>query len=819
MACAVDNSDKKIAEILQANNTIKKSISAIIQEYLDLQNRFFDKVGSVIQNLETVQSVANIFLTDEQKTFLKEFKPIEGVQLAICGYNSAGKTTFVHELLACGNFLPTGIGAVSARIIKFSYAPANEACLIKYQSQLDPNEPEEIVELSSHFVGPKSKANTKLLKETIKKHVARPEIDCMSDEFEKWASHLIEIRIPSRFLQYGIDVYDTPGFLGNDPPILAENLLKLVSSVRPSLVYLYDNPVVSDDSRKCFEQLQLALRHHFRGTAIFFLNTKADVLTIRKDADDDDDDDDDENDNLKKNECEDRLLNSERKQRYNLLLTVNEMNSAILGGKHLPIDQYDCFDIFSSQGSTDSMEIKMKTHAINSIVRFAAEHDLRSTKQIISIVLGTIDDFFDFVLITNRRSPTEWTTMYVHTYQWIDEYFATYQSHIDEIANEAKILLPIKFSQHCEDIEKRAIPHCVTTWWERIYASSLSRDSIVANLDLANHHGLPLTIQRDTVLGTGGFFTIYLAIWGSEQNLVVKELKDPIADQDIACLEAHFHRTVTRLQIPHMVPLEYLYETVKDPRQFVIVLRRYPKSLHSHLMTHMQEISIDKALQISLDISRAIALMHSYELVHRDVKAQNILLDANDQVYLADFGTCQHGTENSTFIGSRPFVPELTTGDHQYSYQGSAFDVFCLGILMYVVAPKDVFHQPRTLAETDVNSLDRNRVPDSYSRLILRCINTEPILRPKANEVVEELERIINTIAYSKPCLVCLDAPRTIRCLPCQHKTMCTTCLAAAQQASEEPQCIICRDIFTSVEEDADPNTFIVARTPTTVIQ
>ncbi|CAF4739740.1 unnamed protein product [Rotaria sp. Silwood2] len=114
-----------------------------------------------------------------------------------------------------------------------------------------------------------------------------------------------------------------------------------------------------------------------------------------------------------------------------------------------------------------------------------------------------------------------------------------------------------------------------------------------------------------------------------------------------------------------MVPLEYLYEAAKDPQQFVVVLRRYPKSLHSYLTRHMKELSIDKALQISLDISHAIALMHSYDLVHRDVKAQNILLDMKDQVYLADFGTCQHGTETSTFIGSRPFVPELSTGDQQ----------------------------------------------------------------------------------------------------------------------------------------------------------
>ncbi len=1024
MIRADDNRPQRITEILQSNNAIKKSTSQIVKEYLQFQKQFFDKVGSTFQILETVQSVADIFLTGEQERLLKEFEPLEKVQLAICGYNSVGKTTLVHELLECGSFLPTGIGAVSARIVKFSYAPANEACLIKYQSKSNPNESEEKVDLSSHFISPKGKINTKTLKETIKKYVARPhDMNPMLDEFEKWASHLIEIRIPSPFLQHGIDIYDTPGFLNTDPPILAKNLLELISSKRPSIVYLYDNAVVSDDSRKCFEQLQLALHLHFQGTAIFFLNTKADVLTIRKDAGDDYEGDD-ELHGPKKEEPEDRLLNNEREKRYKLLLNVSEMSSTILGGKHLPVDQCDCFDIFSSQGSTDPMETKIKTHAMNSIIDFAAEHDLRSTKQIINIILGTIDDFFDFVLVTNRRSTTEWKKIYERTIQWYNEYFTEYQSHIDEIVKEAKTRLPTKFSQQCDDIEKRALPHCVTTRWEQIYTYALNGDrlgflssstainyinmvvenevikpvlheitlkiskntkekidrtkkslestknellmaayravmmnsdeygafypsssfnlitkmgillaapallisatlnyglhtymsliskrsrtlvdieiykiewerkaavhkyildlqenlgemsklikenmqkwleknridfiskvdryyslvhqtlkerevayklarefaprfaqfecSLVANLDLAKHHGRPLTIQRDTFLGQGGFFNIFPATWDSEQNFVVKELINPTEDRDIACLEAHFHRTVTRLDIAHMVPLEYLYETVKDPQQFVVVLRRYPQSLHSYLMKHMKEMTIDKAVQISLDISRAIALMHNYELVHRDVKVHNILLDANDQVYLADFGTCQHGTENSTYIGSRPFVPELITGDHEYSYQGSAFDVFCLGVLMYVVAPKDAFHQPRTLAETDVHSLDKTRVPDSYCDLIRRCIKTEPTLRPKADEVVEELGRIVMTIANTKPCLVCLGALRTTRCLPCQHKTMCRTCLDAAQKANQEPQCIICREVFTNFEEDADNNTYISVVRPITANQ
>ncbi|CAF1618137.1 unnamed protein product [Didymodactylos carnosus] len=114
---------------------------------------------------------------------------------------------------------------------------------------------------------------------------------------------------------------------------------------------------------------------------------------------------------------------------------------------------------------------------------------------------------------------------------------------------------------------------------------------LVANVHLAKHHGLPLTIQRGTGLGAGDFFNIYPATWDSEENFIVKELINPIDDRDIAYLEAHFHRTVPRLQIPHMVLLNYLYEILKDPQQVAIVLPRHRKSFHSYLMKAMKKVS------------------------------------------------------------------------------------------------------------------------------------------------------------------------------------------------------------------------------------
>lgn len=173
MACISDAQAAQITKIIGSNNAIKRSTSNTLKEYLELQQRFFTKANPILDKLPTINSIGDIFLTDEQKKLLDEFKPNEKVQLAVCGYNSVGKTTFIHDILGLGNFLPTGIGAVSARIAKFSYAPAQEARLIQRQSEADPDEDEHVVDLAVYFTPTMNKSNLKKLRETVNPYLAR----------------------------------------------------------------------------------------------------------------------------------------------------------------------------------------------------------------------------------------------------------------------------------------------------------------------------------------------------------------------------------------------------------------------------------------------------------------------------------------------------------------------------------------------------------------------------------------------------------------------------------------------------------------------
>lgn len=1002
----------KIKSIIQSNNAIKKATHISVQDFLTVQAEFLEKVNEIHRRLGTVEHVVNIFLSEDKRAILSKYQPLEEVQLAVCGYNNSGKTSFIHELLGLGDFLPAGEGAVTARIVQFSYTSSETACLVQHASVSDRMEIGDRIDLSHCFTGDMTrKTRTKSLRKLIREHLARPEdLDKNSETFTNWAKLFIEIRLPSPVLELGLHVYDTPGFLGSDSPVLRDNLLELVRSVHPTLVYLYDNAAVSDDSRKYYEALKEALHSQLLGVDIFFLNTKADVTVIRKNASNQDDDDDDE-----------RLLEKERLYRYKLLLDVDEMKGDIneaneFGSILLPSEQCQSFDIFSTVCPMDPMEKIMKRQAIDRIVCFAAEHDLRLTKVMINTILTAIDTFFDFVLITNRRSTEEWEKLRQEALQWGGNFFKQYRESAERIAEETNRRLPQRFLDRYDDIKAKVFKDCETRndhWLhymcsdadeyiqngqqhfidmllerdvtkpviqqiiselyeqikqsinkeyfvcyrdknELLYAAyqeilvdinhfgnfthitimnlvvqsavllfmipmyiltnvflipamiplalsdSLSssketkkvdttsalhrrqefalnrlkkfRESLPkvgpklqkklmewiedehgkfskkvngcfkmvcrtiedrarayeltrlfsarfariecrlqANIDLAKHYGSHPIIDRQVVLGTGGFFTVHPAVWDNENALVAKILREHITNQDFAYMEAHFHRILTHLNVPHMIQLKYLYE--ENNSSLCLILPRYDTNLHSFLLQNMKKMTADKAIQIVQDIAKVIAQMHAHDLVHRDIKVQNILMNKEEQVFLADFGTCQHGTENNTFIGSRPLAPDFntttnSTSSRQYSYQGTEVDVYALGMLMYACAPKDSYVAPSEYTYQQISFLDRQRVPERYCQLITRCLDQNSKQRPTAKQIVDELEAIAKQL-----CIICEEAPRFVRFEPCGHKAVCIGCLERISQKNSQRQCFMCNQIYTSTREDNSADTFFVHST------
>jgi GTPase SAR1 family protein len=232
-----------------------------------------------------------VLLPNYEKVVLENYRVVEQVQLAVFGCSSSGKTSFIQQFLGIDAFLPTDIGSATNRIVQFSYAPAEEATLLIHEGGVDSPAIGDPIPLSEYFIATYPMAASdraqrlKRLKRVVAQYLSCPvNLDRSSNGFEQWASQVVEFRIPSQTLQLGITVYDTPSFFSRDPPTFIENFRNLIKARRPSLLFLYDNASVSDDSRECFNALKFSIIDK-ADINIFFLNTKVDVLLILNNAD------------------------------------------------------------------------------------------------------------------------------------------------------------------------------------------------------------------------------------------------------------------------------------------------------------------------------------------------------------------------------------------------------------------------------------------------------------------------------------------------------------------------------------------------------
>jgi serine/threonine protein kinase len=344
---------------------------------------------------------------------------------------------------------------------------------------------------------------------------------------------------------------------------------------------------------------------------------------------------------------------------------------------------------------------------------------------------------------------------------------------------------------------------------------------LLAAMELSKRNAIVPILGEE--LGRGGFYSVYAVHWGSEDNLAVKKLLDPTAEYvRMAALEAHYHRAVTLLQSDYIAPLRYIYENnINDnQKEFWLIMPRYPKSLRQYLMQHIHEIEFARVVSFALIIATTLADLHRIEIVHRDLKTSNIMLDENEQCYIIDFGTARFGLSNTTIVGTAPLPPEiveayLKNGTGFPNYDGTAADIYSFGLILYEMLPK------RSYERLDTESLSRlEELLASYTQLdanmrtygdqIRACLNRNPSQRPSAIKLVENL-KLIQQRTEIKPCMICDDKDRGIRFVPCGHKITCAQCWQSwSTSPNGNRQCILCKAIVTNHTVDDSNATFFL---------
>lgn len=175
---------------------------------------------------------------------------------------------------------------------------------------------------------------------------------------------------------------------------------------------------------------------------------------------------------------------------------------------------------------------------------------------------------------------------------------------------------------------------------------------------------------------------------------------------------------------------------------------------------------LERALDVAIAVAGALAYAHENGIVHRDVKAANVLMARNGDIKLADFGIAtnvlglgppQHGLFESSLSGS-PFAmsPEQTLGD----YTDARSDLFSFGALLYELIAgsspflsSDAATSLRLVREARPIPLSelRPEVPVALSRLVDQILQKRREDRPEsAFEVKAILEQVASTLRASR---------------------------------------------------------------------
>jgi serine/threonine-protein kinase len=269
--------------------------------------------------------------------------------------------------------------------------------------------------------------------------------------------------------------------------------------------------------------------------------------------------------------------------------------------------------------------------------------------------------------------------------------------------------------------------------------------------DLIGQLAGPYRLER--LLGQGGFSWVFGGRHDQDGTPVAVKLLKPryASDPQFRRRFQHEAEVASKLDHPNVVRI---HEVGDRGESVYLAMDLYPDSLGS-MLARDGPLPEGRLLRIARDIAKALTYAHGQEIIHRDIKVDNILLGADGRAVLTDFGIARAASSTATGTG-----PNMTIGTPHYlspeQAQGRQLDgradLYALGVTLYRAATgelpfrsSDWFELARMHVE-DPPTPPRTHRPEltgRFERVVLKCLAKHPDDRyPSAEALASELEEL-----------------------------------------------------------------------------
>ncbi|XP_034715239.1 MAP/microtubule affinity-regulating kinase 3a isoform X18 [Etheostoma cragini] len=207
-------------------------------------------------------------------------------------------------------------------------------------------------------------------------------------------------------------------------------------------------------------------------------------------------------------------------------------------------------------------------------------------------------------------------------------------------------------------------------------------------------------------------------------------------------------REVRIMKILNHPNIVKLFEVIETERTLYLVMEYASGGeVFDYLVAHGRMKEKEARAKFRQIVS-AVQYCHQKHIVHRDLKAENLLLDADMNIKIADFGFSNEftmGNKLDTFCGSPPYAaPELFQGK---KYDGPEVDVWSLGVILYTLVSGSLPFDGQNLKELRERVLrGKYRIPFYMSTDCENLLKRFLVLNPAKRGTLEQImkDRWIN---------------------------------------------------------------------------